>query len=187
MEKNVWKDEKLIDVLTEGGIVIMPTDTVYGVVGQALNKTTVERIYNTKRIRPEKPCISLIGEMSELEKFSIKPTPEQKNVLEKEWPGPTSIVLDCPEEKFLYLSCGTKTLSLRLPSDAKSRELLVKTGPLIATPANIAGRPPAKNITEAKNYFDNLIDLYIDGGEINKKPSKLIRLLKDGSVTILRE
>ena len=194
-EKNIWNDEKLIDVLTEGGVVVMPTDTIYGIVGSALNKVTVERIYGIRRRAPEKPCIILVGEAKELEKFSVILSPEQNNKLKEYWPfdsaqdkfTPTSIILDCPDDSFTYLHRETKTLAFRLPKNTDLQNLLKKTGPLIAPSANSEGLSPAKDISQAKEYFGDLVDLYIDGGAIIGKPSKLIQLHKDGSVTILRE
>ncbi len=185
--KNIWDNEALIDVLTEGGVVVMPSDTIYGVWGQALNFLTVERINNIRRREEAKPFIVLIGDTEELKKFSIKITEEQKKALDKYWPGPVSVVLDCPEESFQYLHRGFKTIAFRLPGQADLQNLLKKTGPLVSPSANLPGLPPAKNISEAKNYFADLVDLYIDGGEISGKPSKLIQLHKDGSVNILRE
>jgi len=179
-----WKNEILIDVLRQGGVVIMPTDTIYGIVGLALNRETVERIYKIKKRAPEKPCIILIGDKKELEKFSINLSLEQEKVLEKYWLSadgaegsePTSIIFDCPDDKFEYLHRGTKTLAFRLPAQAELRELLRQTGPLIAPSANPEGLPPALDTAKAKEYFGlpaqagDLVDLYIDGGEKNSKP-----------------
>lgn len=183
---NIWNDEKLIDVLSEGGVAVMPTDTIYGIVGQALNMFTVERIYNIRRRDEKKPCIVLVSDVGELSKFSIIPTPEQGKTLKEYWPGEVSIVFDCPGENFSYLHRGTDTLAFRLPKDEDLQNLLKKVGPLVAPSANLTDLPPAKNITEAKNYFGDLVGLYIDGGEMVGKPSKLIKLQKDGMVTIIR-
>ncbi|NMB92179.1 MAG: Sua5/YciO/YrdC/YwlC family protein, partial [Parcubacteria group bacterium] len=79
------------------------------------------------------------------------------------------------------------TLAFRLPADKNLRKLLEKTGPLVAPSANLEGLPPAKNIIEAKRYFEDLPDLYIDGQEISGKPSKLIKLQKDCSEIIIRD
>lgn len=193
--ENPWKDEILIDVLKQGGVAIMPTDTIYGIVGPALNKGTVERIYHIRKRAPEKPCIILIGGIEELKKFSIDFSPEQKKVLEKYWPEtsrdegvePTSIIFDCPDDKFEYLHRGTKTLALRLPAQKDLQNLLKNTGPLVAPSANPEGLPPSLDISKAKEYFADLVDLYVDGGEKKGKPSKLIQLHKDGSISILRE
>lgn len=195
---NAWKDKNILDVIKKGGIVVMPTDTIYGIVGSALNVHVVSRIYEIRKRAPTKPCIILIGDISELEKFSIELSDEQKKILQKYWlQGKTeeysaiSFVLDCKEnsknEKFTYLHRGTNTLAFRIPLQKELRDLFLQTGPLIAPSANLEGLPPAKNISEAKKYFGDLVDLYIDGGAIEGKASKIIKLHKDGSVDILRK
>lgn len=188
-----WNNENLIKVLKGNGIAVMPTDTLYGIVGRAENEKTVNDIYKLRKRAPDKPCIVLIGNMNELEKFSIALSEEQKNILQKYWLqektedySATSFVLDCEDENFAYLHCGTKTLAFRLPAQANLQKLLKETGPLVAPSANLEGLPPAQNITEAKKYFGDGVDLYIDGGEIKDKASRVVRLHKDGSVDVLR-
>ncbi len=75
----------------------------------------------------------------------------------------------------------------RLPSPKPLRNLLLKTGPLIAPSANPEGLSPSKNIEEAKKYFGDSVDFYVDGGEIEAKASKLIKLNNDGSIIVLRD
>src|SRR3989338_2189912 len=185
----MWKDENLVKVLRENGVAVMPTDTLYGIVGRAESVSAVNRIYTIRKRNPGKPCIILIGDISELRKFSINFSKKQEAVLEKYWfasgepeeLSPVSIVLDCPDEKISYLHRGTKTLAFRLPAQIGLQDLLKKTGQLVAPSANIEGLPPASNIIEAQKYFGTLVDLYIDGGEIKGKASRVIRLHKDGS------
>ena len=195
MQENIWNDENLIKVLQEDGVVIMPTDTIYGIVGKAQEEFVVNRIYTIRKRNPTKPCIILIGSMDELEKFSVILTQEQQNKIEEFWftksgvegKRPTSIVLDCLDPALEYLHRGTNTLAFRLPASQTLRDLLLKTGPLIAPSANLETIPPCETMEDAKKYFGDLVDLYIDGGTIKNKASKLIKLHKDGSVTILRE
>ena len=132
----------------------------------------------------------------DLIKFSINLSHEQNNKIKEYWSfdktqgfqsRPTSIVFDCTDQKLFYLHRGTQALAFRLPAQQGLRDLLKKTGPLIAPSANLEGLSPANNIYEAKNYFHELVDLYIDGGERNGNPSKVIKLHKDGSALILRE
>lgn len=168
----------------------MPTDTIYGVVCRALDETAVKKIYEIRKRAPDKPCIILISDISELEKFSVNLFAEQKEKIKEYWSNnsaPTSIILDCLDDKFSYLHRGTKTLAFRLPTQEELKNLLKQTGPLIAPSANPEGLPPAKNIQEAKKYFGDIIDLYMDRGEIEGKASKVIKLHKDGTVYILRE
>jgi L-threonylcarbamoyladenylate synthase len=189
MPENIWDNENLVEVLQKGGVAIMPTDTIYGMVGKAENENTVERIYEIKNRNSKKPCIVLIGNMNELKKFSVVLSEMQKNKLKEFWINgscPTSIVLDCPDERFFYLHRGGKTLAFRIPALPSLRNLLLKTGPLIAPSANLETIPPSENVEDAKKYFGDSVDLYLDGGTIHSKASKLIKLHKDGSITVLR-
>lgn len=187
MQDNIWNEKNLIKVLSKNGVVVMPTDTIYGIVGKALEKSTVERIYNIKKRTPDKPCIILISDIKDLEKFSIILSEKQKEKLKEYWTGPVSVILECEKDSLEYLHRSTKTLSFRLPSLSSLQNLLAKTGPLIAPSANPEALPPSKNIEEAKKYFGDLVDLYVDGGELIGKPSKLIKLNNDGSISVLRE
>jgi L-threonylcarbamoyladenylate synthase len=181
-----WDNSNLIDVLKRGKVAVMPTDTIYGIVAKATDQAAVERVYDVRARTPSKPCVILIGDLAQLEEFSIQLSPEQKSKLKKYWPGPVSIILDCLDDKFSYLHRGTKGLAFRIPALPKLRNLLIRTGPLVAPSANIEGQPPAKNIAEAKNYFRAGVDLYVDGGEITGEPSRVIQLNRDGSMSIIR-
>jgi L-threonylcarbamoyladenylate synthase len=173
----------------------MPTDTLYGVVGRADNPDTVGRIYQMRKRNPEKPCIILIGDLEQIWNFSISLSQKQKEVLKKFWPldsargkpEPVSVVLDCPDDRLLYLHRGTNTLAFRLPLPLGLCELLKKTGPLVAPSANTEGDSSAQTIAEAKNYFSDQVDLYVDAGTLAGKPSKIVRLYSNGSTDIIRE
>ncbi|MFH1192712.1 MAG: L-threonylcarbamoyladenylate synthase [Candidatus Jorgensenbacteria bacterium] len=156
-------DKKLIAVIKKGGVGVLPTDTIYGLVGSALSQKTVERIYRIRRRNPKKPVIVLIAALADLRRFGVKPAPRVKVFLKKIWPGPYSVVLSCPHKKFAYLHRGTETLAFRLPEPKWLRELLRATGPLVAPSANPEGKPPAKNIAEAKKYFGEKADFYMHG------------------------
>ena len=180
--------EKIIaSILSSGGVGIIPTDTLYGVVGSALNKKTVERIYKLRRRDLKKPMIILISSKNDLKKFGIKINSQQEKVLKKIWPGKISVILDCPLKKYAYLHRGTKTLALRFPKDRWLINFMKKTGPLVAPSANLAGKEPAKNFTEAKKYFGKKVDFFVDKGKLKSEPSTLIRLSKNGEIKILRQ
>lgn len=185
--EDMWAGEEIRKILKQGGVAVMPTDTIYGIVGNALNEKTVLRIYDIKKRAPEKPFIILIGNITELEKFNINLSLEQKKILLNYWPGPVSIILDCPLEKFSYLHRCTHTLAFRMSKSDSLQALLMEVGPLVAPSANTEALPPAEDIEQAKNYFGKSVDFYLDLGKITGKPSKLIRLNKDGHIDILRD
>ncbi len=175
MKKNFT--QKTINILKSGGIGVLPTDTIYGLVGRALNPDTVERIYQVRKRRPDKPLIILIADIGGLDLFGIVLSDKQKNFCQRYWPGKISIIFACAEEKFAYLHRGTNSLAFRLPDNDELRDLVRQTGPLVAPSANPEGLPPAMTATEAKDYFGNSVDFYVDIGRQESAPSTLASLI----------
>lgn len=173
-----------INILKKGGIGVLATDTLYGIVGSALSPKAVRRIYAVKGRDDKKPFIILIASLNDLKKFSVRLTTEQKRFLAKEWPGPVSIILPCKPKKFEYLHRGTESLAFRIPRSKRLIELLKKTGPLVAPSANPQGLTPAKNITVARDYFEDSVDFYIPTGTKEGKPSRIVSLLGELPVIV---
>lgn len=185
--ENIWDNIELVELLQKGGVAVMPTDTIYGIVGKAEFPETVERIYKIRKRDPDKACIILIADESELDKFDIKLSKIQKEKF-KEYSGTlTSIIVDCPSDRWHYLHKGMHTLGFRVPIQKSLENLLRKVGPLIAPSANLSGKAPAKKIKEAEEYFGNDVDMYVGTKDMDRKPSKIIRLFNDGTVAIIRE
>lgn len=129
----------IYNILQRGGVGVLPTDTLYGLVGSAFSKKAVRRIYKLKKRNPKKPLIILIGSFSDLARFGVKPDAKTLKILRNIWPGkaspvrgkmPTasaaplvrasngvSVILPCRNKKFLYLHRGTNTLAFRLPAN----------------------------------------------------------------------
>lgn len=166
---------------------MMPTDTIYGIVGSALNPQTVEEIYKIRKRDTTKPLIVLISSLDDLKKFDIKLTKEQKSFLQKIWPNPVSVILSCPNEKFSYLHRGKKSLAFRLPRNGMLMQILKEVGPLVAPSANLEKEKPAETIEQAKKYFGDKISFYIDEGILKSKPSTVIQLYEDGLRLVLRK
>ena len=198
-------------ILKKGGVGVIPTDTIYGIVGSALSHRAVNRIYRLRHRRPDKPMIILIDSLDDLKIFGIKIGDKTRKLFKEFWPGNVSILLPCASKKFFYLHRGTKQLAFRLPAKRSLRRLLAITGPLVAPSANFEGKPPAKTIREARNYFgekvdpvrgrprqqasatgtsgrpaSNGVDFYVDGGKLISKPSTLVTL-NSGKISILRQ
>ncbi len=167
-----------LDILADNGIGVIPTDTLYGVVGSAFSQKAVEKIYSVKGRDENKPFIILISTIGDLEKFGIELLPGQTEFLNSVWPGAVSLILPCLKKEFEYLHRGTNSLAFRLPDDKNLLEFLKKTGPLVAPSSNPQGKVPAHTLGEAKKYFGDNVDFYIDGGEKNGQPSKIVSLLE---------
>src|SRR3989344_3638075 len=104
--ENIWDNVDLVELLKKGGVAVMPTDTIYGIVGRAELPETVERIYKIGKRDPDKACIILIAGEDELDKFDIKLSKIQKEKF-KEYSGTsTSIILDCESDRWQYLHKG---------------------------------------------------------------------------------
>lgn len=176
--------QEYTDLLLDGGIGIIATDTIYGIIGQALSPATIQRIYTVKRRTPTKPFIILISNLSDLDSFGITIDETTKKVADTYWPGPVSIIVDCPHDNFEYLHRGTKTLAFRMPADLALHNLITVTGPLAAPSANPEGLKPSATIDEAKAYFNNQVDFYNEG-TVHTKPSKIIKIT-NGTEEVIR-
>ena len=178
-------EQGAIVTLKKGGVGVLATDTLYGIVGSALQKEVVTRIYALRKRDLNKPMIILISDINDVLKFDVLLSAADKKILNKLWPNKISVILDCASSKFEYLHRGTKTLAFRLPADKNLRVLLKETGPLVAPSANTQGEPPAKTITEAKDYFGNNVDFYLDSGVVDSEPSTVVSI-ENGKLKIIR-
>lgn len=175
---------ELIREIKNGAVGVMPTDTIYGLVGSALLPKTVRKIYRLKNRPTNLPFIILISGWSDLKKLKIDLSRADKKILNLLWPEKISVILPSLDNKYLHR--GTKSIAVRWPANKELVDLIRKTGPLIATSANIHNQTVANNIRQAIHYFDNKIDFYIPAGEIKDKPSTLISLL-DGKISLVRQ
>jgi len=180
MKKNL---NNIIKILKNDGVGIIPTDTLYGLVGSAFSKKAIDRIYKLKKRDRKKKLIILISSLNDLKKFKIKINKEQKVVLNKYWPH----FAEVSRGKLEAVSVILNGIAFRLPKNKKLIEFLKKTGPLVAPSANPEGKEPASNIKEAKKYFKDKADFYLSGGVLKGKSSKLIKLNKKGKEVILRK
>ncbi len=159
----------------------MPTDTVYGIVTQAKNRQSVKRLYELKS-RERKPGTIIAANINQLAELGIER--QYLDLAARFWPGPISIIM--PTGPLLrYLHQGVGGLACRLVSDSDVYKLLLETGPLLTSSANLPGEPVANNICEAKKYFGKKIDFYIDGGDLSdRKPSSLIEIKGNEIITL---
>lgn len=184
--KSDWQSAK--EILENDGVVVLPTDTLYGIVGKAESKKAVAKIYKIKARDIKKPFIILITSYKDLDIFGIVVEKWQERFLRKFWPGKVSVILSCLSNKWRYLHRGTKSIAFRMISKRNKNlyNLINKVGPLVAPSANMEGGKPAETIEEVKCYFNNKIYLYIDGGRKSAEPSTLVKL-EDNNWTILRQ
>lgn len=181
-------------ILRSGGIAIVPTDTVYGIIGDATKGDVIKKMFALKQRPEEKAFPIFVKNFSEARKFAYIADTKAK-FLERIWPGPISVVFQHKEKLPKILTGGKvprpfgpgsrptdvglgNTIGMRIPDNPFLLELLSRLDfPLVQTSANISEKSPAKNVEEIKEYFDKAEakpDLIIDGGEIIGKSSTII-------------
>lgn len=184
MFEKLAKNHELIDLLKNGGIAVIRTDTLYGLVASADNEAAVERVYAVKGRDANKSCIVLLDDMRSAYGRADELADDSRRY---ESEMPTSYLIDGRGAP-AWLLRENHELAYRVPADENLQEFLRHTGPLIAPSANPQGLPPARTIDEAREYFGDLVDSYSDGGEVpaDMPPSRLLRIHDDGRVERLR-
>jgi len=198
---------RTVEILNNGGVVIVPTDTVYGFIADATNKKAVEKIYKIKK-RPKSKPLSLFVKDIKMAHGLAEVSDKQVKVLKKFWPGAytfilkrkgnllsNSIELDSRSkgelsrgnngEMKLY-GLNEDDVALRIPKHAFLQKLLKKINrPLAQTSVNISNEPPINKISDIIKQFGAKDILIIDGGDLPKgKPSKIIDLTKSNIKTL---
>lgn len=172
-----------VAILNQGGVGVLPTDTVYGVVAKATNKQAVERLYALKQ-RERKPGTIVAASVEQLVGLGI--AAHDLEVGTKYWPASLSIILPLVGE-FSYIHQGIGTVAVRVVVDERLRGVLVQTGPLVTSSANHPGKPEAKSVQEARDYFGDKVDFYVDGGDLSgRAASTIIRVGDGGKIEIIR-
>lgn len=169
--------------LQDGAVGVLPTDTVYGVVCRAADQQAVARLYALKQ-REQKPGTIIAASVEQLVGLGIKA--RYLKAVEQYWPNPLTIVIPVESPALNYLHQGKWSLGIRIPDDTKLVKFLQKTGPLLTSSANHPGEPPATTTKEARAYFGDDVDFYVDGGDLSgQQPSTVMRIVDD-AVEVLR-
>ncbi len=178
--------QEIVECLKSGGVGVIPTDTVYGLAASAFSPEATERIYFLKNRNSKKPFVILISSLDELLFFGVKASRATLEILRKIWPRKISVILPCAQKRFFYLHRGAKSLAFRIPHDKRVINLIKKTGPLASSSANISGMRAARTLKEAKKYFRDQVDFYVNGGELDFISSTLIKIQR-GKIFVKRK
>jgi len=168
-----------------GGIIIFPTDTIYGIGCNPYNEESVERIYKIKK-REKRKSLPVLGYSKEdLEKI-VDFDDIANKIINKFWPGPLTLILPLKDNKLRTLSNNTNTLAVRIPNNRCILSLLKECKLIIGTSANISGDKP---LVDPQNY-NNIIskcDVFLNGGIINNSNESTIVEIVDKKIRILRK
>ena len=176
-----------IEVLRDGGIVAIPTDTVYGIAVSLDTPGGIERLFHVKLRPPDKGIALLLDEVAQAVAIAVV-TPAAWALAEACWPGGLTLVLarrpgvDLPEE----LTGGVATVGLRVPNHPTPRALARAVGPLPTTSANVSGLPEARDAAAIVQQLGLGVDLVLDGGPAHGGPASTVVDCTDVGPRILR-
>lgn len=175
-----------------GRLVVLPTDTVYGIGCDAFDSGAVRSLLSAKHRGPDMPVGVLVGSWSTVDGLVLGVPRAARTLIEAFWPGDLSIVLPHAPSLSWDLGSTKGTVMLRMPLHPVALELLREVGPMAVSSANISGRTPAANAEEAREQFGDTVAVYLEGGPVGDPvPSTIIDLtgnqpvvLREGSVSI---
>lgn len=191
-----WKDNideselnKIKKILDNDGVIIFPTDTVYGIACNCFSEKAIKKIFDIKK-RPANKPINVLSNSLDKIKLVSKNISEKEEILINEYmPGALTIILDKNEKVPEILTAGLETIGVRIPKNNISLRILESVSyPLATTSANISGDSAGIKITDFLEEFDGVVDAIIDGGETDLKvASTIVRVESDNKLKIIRE
>jgi len=153
------------DVVLAGGVIIYPTDTLYGLGADPKHPGAVRKLFAIKGRQADQPILLLIKDASEVRDWAAGITPGAEGLMKKYWPGPLTLVFKARAEVMAELTGGTGMIGLRVPGNALTRRLLAYLGTaLTGTSANVSGGQSPRTAQEAAEAIGGMVDLVLDGG-----------------------
>ena len=175
--------KEAVKLLKSGGVVIFPTETVYGIGVLASNENAIRKLFEIKNRSLDKPLQILIADIAQVDLFAAEISDKAKELIKKYWPGPLTLVFKKKPDISDLITASGNTVGLRMPADKNILKLIKMTGPLAASSANISGKSDPKLAEEVKIEAD----LLLDGGKCKMgQPSTVIDVSVDPPL-ILRE
>jgi L-threonylcarbamoyladenylate synthase len=147
-----------------GQLVVLPTDTVYGIGADAFDSTAVTDLLAAKGRGRDMPVPVLVGSWDTIEGLVSYVTTTTKALIEAFWPGALTLVVEHAPSLSWDLGDARGTVAIRMPLHPVAIELLTQTGPMAVSSANRSGQPPAQTIQEARDQLGDLVEVYLDGG-----------------------
>lgn len=174
-------------VIQEGGIVLFPTETVYGIGANAFDDEAVKKIFMAKGRAQDNPLILHISDMDMLDDIACDISFMEYQLMDAFWPGPFTIILNKKKGIAKVATCGGDTVGVRMPSNKIAHDFIKQSGVPIAAPsANVSGKPSGTNIQDIIDELENRVDYVIDGGESDIGLESTVVRVIDDEVRILR-
>lgn len=175
-------------VLQHGGIVAFPTETYYGLAVDPDCESAVAKLFQVKQRQAYKPLLLLIDRSEQLDDLVTEIPRKYRDLIEKYWPGPLTLVFPARKNISRQLTGNTGTIGVRISPHPIARKLVRKMGkPITATSANLSGTAPAKTADEVFEMFQDKVDYILDGGKTAAGLCSTVVGLQDGKLIILRK
>lgn len=182
--------KKALEVLHQGGIILYPTDTIWGLGCDATNSLAVEKIHALKNRPENKSLIIFLASINQLEQY-VDSVPELAYDLFEYATKPTTIILQNVKNVSPKLKAADGSVGIRIPKDDFCQKLLSRfKKPIVSTSANISGDLSPENYSEVKEYIINKVDYAVhwrQNERINPNPSSIIKLDANNQIKIIRE
>lgn len=173
--------------LQSGELVVMPTDTLYGIGCDAFDSAAVDRLLRAKGRGRDMPVPVLIGSWATIDGLVSVVTPQMRDLTRAFWPGALSLVVAQAPSLAWDLGDAHGTVMLRMPLHPVALELLRAHGPMAVSSANVSGRPPAATMADARTQLGGAVSVYLDGGPSAHAVASTIVDVSTGTPRILRE
>lgn len=176
-----------VDALKASGLVVMPTDTVYGIGADAFDRAAVDALLAAKGRGRDMPVGVLVGSWHTIEGLVYGMPDGARDLVRAFWPGALSLVVVQAPSLQWDLGDAHGTVMLRMPLHPVALELLREVGPMAVSSANVSGQPAAVDVSEARRQLGERVDVYLDGGTAAQQAASTIVDLSGSAPRILRE
>ena len=177
---------RIVDLLRQGGIIVYPTDTIYGLGCDIFNSKGIKRIFQVKQRDQRKPFSFICSDISDVANYCQVSNFAYK-ILKRHLPGPFTFVLDATRQVPDLLMTKQKTVGIRIPDNPIALAIVRELGhPLVTTSANTSGDDPVNDPVEIESRFGKSIDMVVDGGVLMGDSSTVISLVDD-NIEVIRE
>ena len=175
------------EIIKNGGLVLFPTETVYGLGANGLDENAVKKIYKAKGREQDNPLILHVSNFDMVSKIAKNISDIEYTLMKTFWPGPFTIILDRTEIVPDIVTAELDTVGVRMPSGTIAKELISYAGiPIAAPSANVSGRPSGTNISDIFEELYDKVDYIVDGGECEVGLESTVVRVIDGIPNILR-